>query len=213
MPETSNRIAHDVNVDLALAYDFLHRYMTDDQRESVRALIARMVGGRVAYGVGMNAAEVSTNWRTHHDHIVIAALAIEGEEGYDSNVYESNVKKLRLFHSLYGSEQQRHFSRRLGLFRVWHALHETAPWGEGVAFGHSDGKNWATGSGGSSLYTVFKYVWPDDALVDYLYRQKRLVPTRRADHRVRGNTVVNSSDPAPRLRPRQWHSETARSCS
>lgn len=203
LPESSNRFAHDVNVDLALAYDFLHRYMTDDQRESVRALIARMVQGRVAYGVGMNAAEVSTNWRTHHDHIVIAALAIEGEEGYDSNVYESNAEKLRLFHSFYGVNSSGMPHEGLGyfafgmnwgalttlatarrgqdlfsssnLYKSFHyALHETAPWGEGMTFGHSDGTNWATGSGASSLYTVFKYVWPDDALVDYIYRQNRI---------------------------------------
>ncbi|MEM7151218.1 MAG: hypothetical protein AAF799_00175 [Myxococcota bacterium] len=201
-PDLGNALAHDANADLGLAYDFLHPYMEPADRAAVRGLLSRMTTGRQAYGVGMSAAAVSTNWRTHHDHIVIAALAIEGEEGYDPEVYESNVDKLDLFSSAYGVTSSgmpheglayyafgMHWGamsmlatarRGVNLFETTHfyrslhyALREMAPWGEGQVFGHADGGGWATGTGASSFYTIIKYAWPEDALADYVTRENR----------------------------------------
>lgn len=202
-PDLGNALCHDANADLALAYDFLHPAMTEADRAVVRGLLSRMSSGRQAYGVGMDAAAVSTNWRTHHDHVVIAALAIEGEAGYDPHVFDSNVDKLELFASVYGvnssgmpHEGLAYFAfgmhwgalsmlatarRGDNLFETTHyykALHytlrELAPWGEGGVYGHGDGAGWATGLGASSYYTVTKHVWPEDPLADYVYRQNQL---------------------------------------
>lgn len=201
-PAIDNALCHDANADLGLAYDFLHTYMSEGDRAQVRTLLSRMTTGRQAYGVGMSASAVSTNWRTHHDHIVIAALAIEGEDGYDAHVFESNVGKLQSFASAYGinssgmpHEGLAYFAfgmhwgalstlatarRGDNLFETTHyyralhyALRETAPWAEGQVFGHADGAGWSTGTGASSFYTITKNVWPDDPMVDFIYRENR----------------------------------------
>ena len=97
-----NRLVHDADQFLGLAYDFLAPWMDEADRQPVRQLLARMTAWRQPMGTGEQPWVNSTNWRGHHDHIVIAALAIEGEAGYDPSVFQANVRRLRDFFTQYG---------------------------------------------------------------------------------------------------------------
>lgn len=101
-PNYGSYLTHDASGALGLAYDFLYNEMSEAQREPVRKLLSRMTHWRQSKGTGMTPPDNSTNWRTFHDHILIASLAIEGEEGYDPAVYEQTRDKLRDFLTQYG---------------------------------------------------------------------------------------------------------------
>jgi hypothetical protein len=92
----------DANQHLGLAYDFLAPWMDESDRKPVRQLLSRMTKWRQSMGTGDTPQANSTNWRGYHDHIVIASLAIEGEEGYDPELFQANVRRLRDFFTKYG---------------------------------------------------------------------------------------------------------------
>jgi len=92
----------DANQHLGLAYDFLAPWMSETDRKPVRELLSRMTKWRQSMGTGATPQDNSTNWRGYHDHIVIASLAIEGEEGYDPELFQANVRRLRDFFTQYG---------------------------------------------------------------------------------------------------------------
>jgi hypothetical protein len=84
----------------ALIYDFLHPWMTEQERALVRRAIALAVDGRWAIGMyGMRAGNVATgNWSAWlTGDLMINALAIEGEDGFDPKVYEACVEMWRQY--------------------------------------------------------------------------------------------------------------------
>jgi hypothetical protein len=86
-----------------VAYDVLFNSMTEAQRRAPRELLSRMTRFRQSCGTAVVVdADNSTNWKGFHDHMVLAALAIEGEPGYDPRVYESHKRKQRAFLTRYG---------------------------------------------------------------------------------------------------------------
>jgi len=101
-PAYGSYLAHDASGALGLTYDFLYNTMTPEQRVPVRQLLSKMTQWRQTMGTGMITPDNSSNWRTFHDHILIASLAIEGEEGYDPEVYTQTLNKLREFFTQYG---------------------------------------------------------------------------------------------------------------
>ncbi|MDC7693698.1 hypothetical protein PQU94_05315 [Asticcacaulis sp. DXS10W] len=80
---------------LGYGYDFAHGFMTEAQREILRALIARVTYGRLWEGARL--PHHFRNW----NHVMVAlqqpllALAIEGEAGYDPRVYRLGVQIAR----------------------------------------------------------------------------------------------------------------------
>lgn len=101
-PEYSNMLTHDACGVLGMAYDMLAMEMTEEQRRPVREILSRMTRFRQADGTSYEPSENCSNWKTFHDPIILAALAIEGEEGYDHRVFEDNIVKLRDFFTRYG---------------------------------------------------------------------------------------------------------------
>lgn len=83
---------------LGYCYDFIYNYMTEAQRGTVRSYISSITTGKVL--------PVSTNPdpRLSRDNIApvgtqwaLLALAIEGETGYDPNVYSQAVKTMNAY--------------------------------------------------------------------------------------------------------------------
>lgn len=194
-PNYGSYLTHDASGALGLAYDFLYNYMTDEQRKPVRKLLSKMTKWRQSKGTGMISPDNSTNWRTFHDHIVIASLAIEGEEGYDPEVYRQNVHKLRdfltqhgIFRSGYAHEGWGYFNfgmtsaslSALATTRREENLYETtnlynsllahyrsmAP-GQNWVFGHGDMIAGKLESPGNILW-VGRYLWPEDPAISFL---------------------------------------------
>jgi hypothetical protein len=70
---------------LGLAYDFVYNWMTDAQRDTVRATIAKGSANMTAIGdEGLPAFPATTsNWIPMHMRLILLTLSIEGEPGYD----------------------------------------------------------------------------------------------------------------------------------
>ncbi len=78
-----------------LDYDYLHKWMSPDERAAAERVIARLTNGRI------------TNFMAYPDHFMInnhqgfgmefvrLLLLIEGQKGFDENVYNAAVKKAR----------------------------------------------------------------------------------------------------------------------
>ncbi|MFC1712499.1 hypothetical protein ACFL6S_02455 [Candidatus Poribacteria bacterium] len=73
---------------LPIAYDFLYNDMTEEQRSVVRNALATILADRRSWGMGWPATRTFSNWCPLHGNMLIMALAIEGEEGYDPELYE-----------------------------------------------------------------------------------------------------------------------------
>lgn len=200
-PNYPNKLVHDASGGLALAYDFLAANMDEAQRQPVRQLLSKMSKWRQTLGSStQEPRQNSTNWLTHHDQIVLAALAIEGEEGYDADLTEQATQKLRiflsqhgLFNSGYAHEGYGYFFMgmesgslsALALSRRGENLYETTniyncalmlfrsmPPGSAFASNHGDTGPQIAGHA-APLNWIMRYLWPNDPAVSYL-SEKRL---------------------------------------
>ncbi len=95
-------LRHDVFADLALCYDLTYNWMTEDERSTTRALLAYESSGQLTPFAQEQDSSLSTNWRDCHDFVILAALAIEGEPGYDAKTTEINREALKIFTSKWG---------------------------------------------------------------------------------------------------------------
>ncbi|WP_040914287.1 chitobiase/beta-hexosaminidase C-terminal domain-containing protein [Lentisphaera araneosa] len=73
---------------VAQAYDFVYNFMTDKQRNAVRAVIAQATAGRYNHGMELPRSWRTWNWPQFSQNMVNDVLAIEGEEGYDPRILE-----------------------------------------------------------------------------------------------------------------------------
>lgn len=73
---------------MALAYDILYNDMTTGERADVRLAIATATEGRRAWGMGFPEGRIISNWAMYNGNLITMILAIEGETGYDSEVYD-----------------------------------------------------------------------------------------------------------------------------
>jgi hypothetical protein len=77
------------------AYDFSYNFMTDEQRDTVRSLIARATYGRLWMGARLPHHFRNWNWIMIGLGQPLLALSIEGEKGYDPRVYKMGVQIAR----------------------------------------------------------------------------------------------------------------------
>ncbi len=80
---------------LGYGYDFAHGFMTGEQRDVVRALIARATQGRIWMGARLPRHFRNWNWIAVGLQQPLLALSIEGEEGYDPRVFSLGVQIAR----------------------------------------------------------------------------------------------------------------------
>ena len=78
---------------LGLCYDFVYNDMTDEQRQIVRKMISTATTGKNGYGMDQPHYARNGNWVTFHDTaLMLTSLAIEGEEGYDPEIYKKGAE-------------------------------------------------------------------------------------------------------------------------
>ena len=194
---------------LGLAYDFLAPWMDEADRKPVRQLLSRMTKWRQSMGTGETPQENSTNWRGYHDHIVIASLAIEGEEGYDPEVFQANVRRLRDFLTQYGvhasgssheatvyfnfgmewagpaliatARRDENFFRTARVYDVaMFAFRQMSPWGDAL-YSHDDG-----GWRGDMPMIVYTFIAP------WMYPDSK--PVQAAARALTENAMANTRE-------------------
>jgi hypothetical protein len=181
---------------LGLMYDFAYNWMSDDQRQIVRAACSRAskgmtnIGCQTLYGQTTN----SSNWVTWSARLIFPTLAIEGEPGYDRSTYDRCVYAYRgvvtrgIFAGGEGYEGMGKFftfnehllamaRRGENLIAASH-LHDAFhsyfiaslnPWGMANTFYDSLGGTNDHVSRNADIL-AYKYLFPNDLAVDFVYR-------------------------------------------
>lgn len=180
---------------LALGYDFDYPYMSEQQRDIVRQTIASAIAGQKPYGENLPPDWRNYNWLPDGTGLLLAALAIEGEKGYDPSIYPASrdVMKDFLHYGITatggGLEEMHyfHYGMRFGaLAMVAFARHgddlfsephfralpnwliaSMEPFGDAFSM-HQDTPN--DQGGPDANYVILKWVWPDDPVVDMVWR-------------------------------------------
>jgi hypothetical protein len=190
----------DANADLAFCYDVLYAVLTEEQQATIRGLLAAMTSGRTVPGSASAPQVQSTAAHMQFDSLVLVALVIEGEPGYDPSLFDNNVAKLQSFSGQYGIHRAGYVHEDWGFFglgmhqgslsmlaasrrghdffsdtRLYQALlqpfHEAAPWSPGQLLGHGNGASFSVDEHGSAFYPVMGYMFPDSPLVDFILAQ------------------------------------------
>ncbi|EDM28756.1 hypothetical protein LNTAR_09304 [Lentisphaera araneosa HTCC2155] len=213
-PNYPNKLVHDASGGLAIAYDLLASNMSEDQRKAPRKLLSKMSKWRQSLGSAKldDKKNISTNWLTHHDQIVLCALAIEGEEGYDAGLIDQATHKLRHFltqHGLYKSgyahEGYTYFRMgmesaalsALALSRRDENLYETTNLYKGAMMmfrSMPPGMHWVTGHGDGSpkiagmapIDWLYRYIWPNDPAINTLYGKRLEWLSHQEDGKLQG---------------------------
>jgi autotransporter-associated beta strand protein len=199
-PAAFHPFSYDVYSSLALCYDMMYNWMSEEQRGVTRSLLAWMTAGRTTYGVGELDHLHSTNWRTFHSHLIAAQLAIEGETGFDSVSVIRNMNSFKVFTDNWGISEEginregpgyfnfgfrnaapsayalsRRYEDLFTTSRMYSSLNEflyrLTPDASGRILGLNDGVGW---SSDTTYFVILKAAFPDDPLADWLYRMNRL---------------------------------------
>ncbi len=75
-------------IGLAATYDLLFNDMTAGERDTIRKAISVCISGRRSHGLGWPKTKLFSNWFPLHGTMAVMMLCIEGEEGYDPEIYE-----------------------------------------------------------------------------------------------------------------------------
>ena len=87
-------VAH---MNLGLSLDFSGKWMTPEEKETMRRIIAKATYGRRAYGQDGPVRFRDVNWVAWDLSNFLAVASIEGLEGFDREAYESNCDTVRGF--------------------------------------------------------------------------------------------------------------------
>lgn len=181
---------------LGFAYDFLHPFMTTQQRDNSRAML--VLATTDMWSIGMDSLPIyganTSNWvATHAMHLLINTLAIEGETGADPDMYPRLVATFERFYNL-GLFRSGMTDEGLGKNSIIaeatlamakrgdrliasksiknhvqkHYAYSMVPWGNTFTWDESLGyiEN-------ESRYVdvpCIKYVYPNDEIIDFVYR-------------------------------------------
>jgi hypothetical protein len=184
-------------VNLALGYDFDYPYMTPEQQTLVRQAIASVTAGKKPFGSDLPPDWRDYNWMPGGTDLLLAALAIEGEKGYDASIYPASLEVMKQFlqygisQSGSGLEEMHyfHFGMQFGALAMvafarhgddlFTDLHYRAlpnwliasmePFGDAFST-HQDTPN--DQGGLAANYVVMKWVWPDDPVIDIVWRNR-----------------------------------------
>jgi hypothetical protein len=180
---------------LALAYDFDYSYMTDAQRRTVRQTIASGTAGKKPDGWDMPSDFRLSNWQPRGAALMLSALAIEGEEGYDTSIYPETQQVMKDFlhygisPSGGGLEEIHYFNYGMGtgaLALIAMSRHgddlvtepnyravpnwliaSMEPFGDAFSM-HMDTPN--DQGGADANYVLMKWLWSSDPVVDMVWR-------------------------------------------
>jgi len=93
---SSNKYNNFGGTHTALAYDFAYNAMTEDQRNIVRQVLAKITPDAPRHGGYLPAFANQSNWSTLNSFEIIINLAIEGEAGYKPELTE---RWMRAYHN------------------------------------------------------------------------------------------------------------------
>ncbi len=182
---------------LCLAYDFLASWMSEEQRSPVRKFIVKMMDGINIFTHDWPAHMRMWNWAGLHVYQGWGTLAIEGEEGWNPKLWNQAKEVARDF-CRYNIHESGSLTEDLTYFTlgfqgaglvmmadakrggedVWaegsnvgklrnHLVNQLHPWG-GEFMSHADG----SGSGFYSAWTILKYMYPTDPMIDWAWRHR-----------------------------------------
>lgn len=179
----------------ALVYDLMYDILADDERALVRKSISLATSGRRAWGMGWPSRRIQSNWAPYHGDLMVMCAAIEGEEGFDKEVYDlfETLMVHYLDYSIYdsghpiedayvpnlafreGSIAFMVMARRgFNLFRHPHYINLWRKWMPYALEPHNSGKVYGGSSGSNFEYPtaayIVKYMYPRDPVIDYVYR-------------------------------------------
>lgn len=215
----NSKLAHQFDKSIGMAYDFSYPYMNEEDRKEARAVIAAATYGQESHGMGQPPAAHTYNFMPHGMGLLLLALAIEGEEGYDATIYPKSVEVMKNFLT-YGidntgdpTEDTHYFNfgmawgsqgmvamakRGDNLFvnehyrRVpnWYA-HAMEPFGQAFSM-HQDTPN--DGGGLLPNYAIMKWVWPDDPVLDFVWRNRARLDYSGVNYR--GDLIIAALFPS-----------------
>jgi len=191
------KLDHQFDKSIGMAYDFIYPYLSEADRKEVRATIAAATKGKESHGMGSPPARHTYNFMPHGMGLLLLTLAIEGEEGYDETIYPKSVEVMKNFLN-YGidakgdpNEDMHYFNfgmawgaqgmvamakRGDNLFLNEHYrrtpnwyVNAIEPFGQTFSM-HDDTPN--DGGGLLPNYIIMKWVWPDDPVLDYVWRNR-----------------------------------------
>ena len=85
------------NSDLGDNYDLTAMWMNEDQKRLMRRIISKATGRKRGHGAWGPVRWFDTNWDNWDFCHVLNALSIEGEEGYDPEIYENALPRAEAF--------------------------------------------------------------------------------------------------------------------
>jgi hypothetical protein len=195
---TTNWWANDYDLfNLALGYDFDYQYMTEEQRAIVRQTIAAATSGKRPTGATSPPDWRNYNWMPRGMSLILSALAIEGEPGYDPSLYSSSLGVMKDFlhygisEAGGGLEEMHyfHYGMHLGVLAMiafarrgdnlfadahyralpnW-LIASMEPFGDAFSM-HQDTPN-DTG-GPVANYAIMKWIWPQERVLDMIWRNR-----------------------------------------
>ena len=198
---------------LALTYDLLYNDMTTVQQDTVRLAIATATEGRRSWGMGLPVTRIVSNWSLYNANLVTMICAIEGETGFDSEVYDLSAQLAQNVLDFYfypsgacpedgyiqlalreGSLALVAYAKRgLNLFEhpnykamVRCYAQSIEPFEQGQYVGHASGGDFSY----PSFWLVQKYVYPESIVSDYSWHSCR---TASIDQGVRWQNLIAGS--------------------
>ncbi|MEI8045133.1 MAG: hypothetical protein WCL11_27220, partial [Verrucomicrobiota bacterium] len=197
-PITFGAAKSNPDINLGLSYDFLYNNLSEEQRSTVRGALSATTKGKTSAGMELKPEQRTYNFLSHGMGLVLTALCIEGEEGYDPEIYPKSVDVLRDLHT-YGvypqgapSEDMHYYNFGMGsggakamvafarrgdniighphyqAARNWY-LHDMEPFGYAFSM-HGDNPN--DHGGLLDNYILRKKVWPNDPVGDFVWRNR-----------------------------------------
>ena len=85
------------HMNIGLSLDFGGKWMTEDEKQAMYRIIAKVTYGRRAYGQDGPVRFRDVNWVGWDLTNFVAVTAIEGQPGFDREVYDSSVETVRAF--------------------------------------------------------------------------------------------------------------------
>lgn len=85
------------HMNLGLSLDFAGKWMSDKEKDDMRRIIVKATYGKRAYGQDGPKRFRDVNWMTWDLPLFLAVSSIEGLDGFDKEVYESNIETIKSF--------------------------------------------------------------------------------------------------------------------
>ena len=180
-----------------LAYDVLHKDMTEEQRETIRRAIAAATKGRRSYGNGMARGFASSNHYGYHGDLAVMLSALEGSPGFDQQAWDGIVQVMTDYwevgYTALGVSREDGYGPNLGMragsraflvmARRGYNIFKTEKYRNFISYVSQDYDPYPGGhfNGGASggpypeLYPtstiVARYMYPEHAAANFNYRQ------------------------------------------